>query len=255
MIDYYAINSELKNSFKLNQEYVIEDIISVLASFNPINVKSVLTQGIMNNHYQLITTKSPFTKSIIMIVSHQEYPEQQIDVKHSNIVLSIPPYHKSTMGVKLERSKINYVSLYDSFVDLIKSAKETIFICSPFFDLKDLMEIQNILIRKATEGVIINILTRNMDTAAKDRTPRTKSLIRFKSRLVTERSQTNIQIKDYHFEGENSTVLSSIHSKLLIIDSSRAYIGSGEFRRNSFDRNFEVGIIINNKETINDLKI
>ncbi len=254
MVNYYLINAELKKHFNLNKEYMIAEIITTLSSFNPTDVKSVLTQGIMNNHYQLATTKTPFTKSIIIIVSHQDYPNEKINVKPSNIVLSVPPYHKSTIGIKLERSSVNYVQLYDSFVDLIESAKETILICSPFFDLKDLMEIQNLLIRKATEGVLINILTRNLDTSAINKTPRTKSLMRFKSRLVTERLQTNIQIKDYHFEGENSTVLSSIHSKLLIIDSSRAYVGSGEFRKNSFEKNFEVGIIINDEETINNLK-
>jgi phosphatidylserine/phosphatidylglycerophosphate/cardiolipin synthase-like enzyme len=255
MVNYYEINSEFKKQFKINEEYIIEKIISTLDHFYPVDVKSILTQGIMNNHYRLITTKSPFTKSTLIIVSHQNYPEVRNIVKPSNIVLSVPPYHKSTMKVKLDRSKINYVQLYDSFVELINSAKETILICSPFFDLNNLMEIQNILIRKATEGVKINILTRNLDTVSKDKTPRTKSLIKFKSRLVTERSQKNIQFKDYHFEGEQSYVLSSIHSKLLIIDSSQAYVGSGEFRKNSFEKNFEVGIIITNEETINDLKI
>jgi len=254
MVDYYAINSELKKQFTIDREYVIENIISSLSSFNPIDVKSVLTQGIMNNNYQLTTNKIPFIKSSIKILTHQEYPQEKTDVKPSNIVLSIPPYHKSTMGVKLERSKIQYTSLYDSFVELIKSAKENILICSPFFDLKDLMEIQNLLIRKATEGVKISILTRNLDTAAKDKTPRTKSLIKFKSRLTTERTKKNIEIKDYHFEGKNSTVLSSIHSKLLMIDASRAYIGSGEFRKNSFEKNFEVGVIITDEQTIIDLK-
>lgn len=255
MVNYYSINSQLKEQFSIDKEYVIETIIDSLSSFNPIDVKSVLTQGIMNNHYQLTTNKIPFIKSSIKILSHQEYPKEKNNVKPSNIVLSIPPYHKSTMSVKLDQSKIHYTSLYDSFVELIKSAKETILICSPFFDLKDLMEIQNILIRKATEGVNISILTRNLDTVAKDKTPRTKSLIKFQSRLTTERTQTNIQIKDYHFEGENSTVLSSIHSKLLVIDSSSAYIGSGEFRKNSFEKNFEVGIIITDEKTITDLKI
>ena len=253
MINYYEINEKIKQSFELNKEYAIKQIISDLSGFDPLNVKAVITQGIMNNNYVIIHNKTPFINSIIKLASHQIYPENDELIKKTNLTLSVPPYHKSTMNIAFEKAGFSCESLYDSFVTLIKSAKNNIFICSPFFDLRKLIELQNLIIKKATEGVKITILTRNINHHEGKDSPREKALFKFKSRLNTDRLKENIKIKNYHFEGENQSVLSSVHSKILIIDESKAYIGSGEFRYNSFERNFELGIIIEDIELIKNL--
>ena len=51
-----------------------------------------------------------------------------------------------------------------------------------------------------------------------------------------------VKFKEYHFQQHK--VQSSTHAKLLISDGCGAYIGSGEIRKNSFDVNFEMGVIL-----------
>ena len=177
--------------------------------------------------------------------------KQKITTK---LVISIPPFHKSTIISKLDEEGVEFLSIYDVFKEIISSAKESIKICSPFFEPNYLTELQNLLIRKAAEDVKIKIITRELCNTT-DGTSRKKSVKRFIERLNTEKLKDNIKVRNYHFEGQNKNVLSSVHSKFVISDDKKLYLGSGEFRRNSFERNFEMGIITNDFVLIKNANI
>jgi len=53
-----------------------------------------------------------------------------------------------------------------------------------------------------------------------------------------------IQIRNYHYNSYNY-VNSSTHAKFIVCDEKVACVGSGELRKNSFEKNFELGVITN----------
>ena len=55
---------------------------------------------------------------------------------------------------------------------------------------------------------------------------------------------TFLKIYDYHLESPDGSIISSTHSKMAIADNLMAYIGSGEFRKNSLIKNFEIGCLV-----------
>ena len=66
----------------------------------------------------------------------------------------------------------------------------------------------------------------------------------------TNNCSDSLQIYAYHYSDHQGRVVSSIHSKLIIADTSLAYIGSAEIRKNSLDNNFEAGCLISGPSVI-----
>ena len=255
MDNYFEINNEIQYKFLLNEKYSVSKIIDSISNFDPLEVKAVITQGIMNNNYVIVKASTQFVNSIIKIVNHQKYKKIETKKSSKNVIaISIPPFHKSTLTIKMKEEGIEFIQLYDLFSQLIKKANKSIKICSPFFDLKNLMEFQNLLIKKATEGVEVQVLTRELNDGTSGDTQRKKSLKKFRERLISPQLKKNIFIKNYHFEDENKKVLSSIHSKIIIIDGREAYIGSGELRANSFIKNFELGLSIDDEIKVRSIE-
>ena len=55
-----------------------------------------------------------------------------------------------------------------------------------------------------------------------------------------------LEIFDYYIPNKEGLLASSVHAKLIIADEKIAYVGSAELRLNSLDKNFEVGIMLEN---------
>ena len=66
---------------------------------------------------------------------------------------------------------------------------------------------------------------------------------------IFEQRNPSISIHNYHFFKERS-VVSSIHAKIIVCDYKYAYVGSGERRKNSFDKNFERRKSLSTRENI-----
>ena len=158
------------------------------------------------------------------------------------IVLNLPLFNEFGIARHLKNEKIEVLELKDSFRELFNSAKKTIYICSPFLEYEGIEPYIDILIRKGKEGVNICILSREIDAqkSIKRKVEMERIYESFREKGVT------IQIKNYHFTYENR-VASSIHAKMIIVDNQLAYVGSGELRKNSLERNFEAGLIVEGK--------
>jgi len=62
--------------------------------------------------------------------------------------------------------------------------------------------------------------------------------------LKEKNDSFKLKIADYHILDDVNRIKSSTHAKLVISDYNSAYIGSGEFRKNSLLANFEVGCLV-----------
>lgn len=125
---------------------------------------------------------------------------------------------------------------YSLFLNLIASAKETIYISTPYFIIDK--EFINALCRAIKNGVKVKIITPS--------TPDRKSVF-----YLTREHYKNILICKgciYEFSSGFN------HAKNIIIDDKYAFIGTTNIDYRSFFLHFECGVILINSSTIEDMK-
>lgn len=153
------------------------------------------------------------------------------------VALTLPPF--DTIGIEsgIRRSGRKFNSVREEILNLIEGAEEKIEICSPFIQYAGLDDVYSALQRKLSEDVEVRIIARQIDKNDPD--------TRYSDvkRLYNEyfKNESDFEIRNYHYEKHR--VMSSTHAKFVVADRKSAYVGSGELRRNSFERNFEVGVV------------
>ena len=162
-----------------------------------------------------------------------ETPDNSISF--SGYCLSLPPFDKHGLEDMLKPVSRQFFNLAEQFEALLSSASRSIEIISPFLDIKGLERFKNVIETKVNEGVDLSILTREAMAGT-----RFTSIIAFFDGMEKPESKASISVdlRDYHFAKIGGKgVASSIHAKSIIIDEYQAYIGSGEMRENSFEKN------------------
>ncbi|MEX2683250.1 MAG: phosphatidylserine/phosphatidylglycerophosphate/cardiolipin synthase family protein [Candidatus Sigynarchaeota archaeon] len=152
--------------------------------------------------------------------------------------ISFPPFNVFGLIEELKQKHVVCKTLLDTYMDLLKNAKKEIKICSPFIESEAIILFEKEFKEILEKNVIIKILTRELMVNK----GRKRKIIDVISRWNVPRDQ--LFIRDYFFTTNDMRIASGIHAKLMIIDDEQAYIGSGEFRQNSFNKNFEMGIVI-----------
>lgn len=163
-------------------------------------------------------------------------------VTFSGFCLSLPPFDKYGLEDMLKPASRQFFNLAERFGALFSSANHSIEIISPFLDLKGLERFKPIVAVKVKEGVDLSILTREATSGT-----RFTSLISFFDVMEKPESKESISVdlRDYHYSRNGGKgVASSIHAKSIIIDEYLAYLGSGEIRENSFEKNLELGVLL-----------
>lgn len=170
--------------------------------------------------------------------------------KESELVLSLPPFDQYGLNTFINKSNIKFIGLKDAILKVIQSANQTINISSPFLDIERIPEIRDELLNKAYMNVKIKILVR--ESFRKDDPTRLNSIKSFLDRAKKAKVLEKISIRDYHY-AKDPYVKSSTHAKFVIADGNYMYMGSGELRKNSIDKNFEAGLLHSGKE-VEDLE-
>jgi len=164
-----------------------------------------------------------------------------------NIIVSIPRF--TELGLDRMRQDFGMMETREAFRKVIMEARSTLRISSPFIEknildddvMPDIVERIKFSLER---GCQIRLLTRE---AAKKRKDQVQWLVDL---VENDNRQEQLQLFDYHLQDENSRIVSSTHSKLVIADSSIAYVGSAEMRRNSLKHNFEVGCLLGGPKVV-----
>lgn len=154
------------------------------------------------------------------------------------IALTLPPF--DTIGIEsgIRRSGGEFKSIREEILCLIEGAEEKIEICSPFIQYKGFLDdVYSTLKRKLSENVEVRIIARQIEKNDPD------TRYYDVKRLYNEyfKNESGFEIRNYHYEKHR--VMSSTHAKFMVVDGESAYVGSGELRRNSFEKNFEIGVV------------
>lgn len=159
------------------------------------------------------------------------------------VMISVTPPPGSFFGIEKVISENRFITTTEAFKSIIDSGNKIIRISSPFLQKNvsyenNFFDIEHILLSALSRGCTFKILSREVQNKrAYDLT--------WLITLVKENGFSNqLEIYDYHKEDNNGIIEYSTHAKLIISDFYKAYIGSGELRFNSLNKNFEVGILL-----------
>jgi phosphatidylserine/phosphatidylglycerophosphate/cardiolipin synthase-like enzyme len=173
------------------------------------------------------------------------FPVQERDP--FSIVISKPRWQE--LGLSSLQLRNAYVESVQCFRTIIRSARQTLRICSPFIqsnvsDRSAFPDLVDLLSEAFAKEVHVFLLSRELFG---NRCKELNWLIELAESL---NCQNNLSIVDYHLQDMDKRVISSTHAKLLIADTTLAYIGSAELRKNSLSANFEVGCLISGPQVI-----
>jgi len=172
---------------------------------------------------------------------------KKFEIQNDNVelCLTLPPFNKFGIKDLLDGQGLHIKSLKKVFLDLFRSASKSICICSPFFESAGMTQFIQILKNKAQDGVSIQILTREGYKLKKFRDLKNLHTL-FKEHEI----QRKLDIRNYHFSDSNNHVASSIHAKIIIVDERLGYLGSGEIRKNSIEKNLELGVLLKGEKVL-----
>ncbi len=162
--------------------------------------------------------------------------------RQTGLVLTLPAFNRYGINQTLLAVGTSYVTTEWAFRELLSSGEEEILICSPFAEFDGLNRFLDIFAVKLDAGCTLHILSRQI--ARGDTNSRFGQLQKFARALASSSALSrSFEVRNYHFS-DAQRVESSSHAKLVVVDGKRAYVGSADFRANSLDRNFEVGILV-----------
>ena len=179
-----------------------------------------------------ISALDEFEKQILLLVDvlpEKSRPSKYISEEGVKIVATMPDF------LYKEGEPPRVPSVSSTMARLITRAEKTIWIVNPFFDEFAVAFIHTYLNAAANRGVKINIITRP---------PATNDSNAASIRFLKENLEKTEQLEVRSFYSKKNDEWCSIHSKILLIDDATCYIGSANITRGSFNRNFEMGVVL-----------
>jgi len=245
---YYDIFESLTDILLQNPCIRIEQLKKEVLAIHSVNeqiIDEIIYYLLSKNCLAFVEPSKKFERSKIALV---EKPEVELvgdraREEYPKIVISLPPYNIFGLETELRQLDFPINTLKEEFQKLFEKAKHSIYICSPFLEYNGFNIYIPTLISKVKSGVDIKIITRQISNTDLD--TRYEQIERI--RKTFEKKNAPISIRSYHFSRERS-VVSSTHAKVIVCDYEYAYVGSGELRRNSFEKNFEVGVILKGEQ-------
>lgn len=171
----------------------------------------------------------------------------------SAMALGFPGSHTMVMMEELEKKRLRYIDHDAAWRSLMINSAKSLDIISPFIDPDGIDIFASDLIQALRKNIAVRIITRSYDSGiASQKRTAIERLIR---RVDSEHHSSNLSFGYFHDGSmeEKAKHLGSVHAKLLIQDRRSAYVGSGEFRKNSAFMNLEVGFVSTIPSEINGL--
>ena len=128
--------------------------------------------------------------------------------------------------------------LFPNLKRLFRSAKNELCIVNPYFDEAGTRRIIEDLLEAAKRGVKIKIVVREYGENAK----LTKCVDLIKDYFSKEGMLSQLQMKNYY--RKETQQIFAIHSKIIISDDDKCYIGSANLTASSFCSNLELGVVL-----------
>ena len=246
------INFAQKESFSVNSVLRLNE----LRLFKYEVLGALIKRLIRQNKLIVITEGRRFEEHLLKWNSDDiplKFPTlSRNEFENVEICMTFPPFNIYGLTNFLNNQKIKINTLLNEFEKLFSSARKNIKICSPFIEWNGFEYFKDQLLLKATKGIQIEILSREISNRIGN--TRNSDMFKIYKSFDNEGLTNNIKIRNYYFLTEENRLASSIHSKLIVVDGETAYVGSGEIRKNCFEKNLEIGLILRG-EKVKELEL
>lgn len=128
--------------------------------------------------------------------------------------------------------------LFPNLKRLIRSAEKELLIINPFFDAAGIERIIDDLLAAASSGVKTKIVVREYG----QQETLTECVDTIIDNFVSNGSARLLQVRDYYKKLDHQ--IYAIHSKIIIADSAKCYVGSANLTMSSFYSNLELGVLL-----------
>ncbi len=258
MNEYNIIFDNLEQVFLSRQKLSIQELLS----YNEVNVfnseKVIALIKLLISYDKIHILDSENKKFMDYVIQWNtlkkiaDLPQiKKLYFDSTEICLSLPPFDKFGLIDFYRDKNMNAKTLKSQFYSLFNEAKKSIKICSPFLEWNGFTYFQDVLLSKAQQNVKIEILSREISSSENNR--RFEEFRKIYDCFKSKNLENNLFIRNYYYRTENKKLASSIHAKIIIIDNIKAYVGSGELRKNSLEKIFELGLIVSG-EKVTELK-
>ncbi len=154
-------------------------------------------------------------------------------------LLSLHKIHVNPLGRFAEAVDFGMSQIASKLLNLCGEAEDTLLLVSPYLEAKGVAWLLPGIEGALKRGVSVSIVSRELEPG----TPNFSALDRLFD--VARNSDGNVTVYDYYEPKSNSSVpLYTLHSKLLLVDRTKAYLGSANFTKYGFSENLEVGVIL-----------
>ena len=224
----FDIISAIKENKKSNKRLIGKSFNSKGLDWNKRELDYVVAWALENNYL----AETP-NHELRLGEAKAKSPKQDF-----KLVLTIPPY--TELGLKNIAHRNQMMTTQEAFITLIKGAKEQIRITSPFVNSNlnrrnAIPEFKRAISESLARGCVIKLITRISGSHP-------ISTVQWLIDFVQEQGfGPQLKIKYFHFDEDDydhPTIITSIHSKIIISDDHSAYVGSAELKES---KNFEVG--------------
>ncbi|MBI5458973.1 phospholipase D family protein [Methanobacterium sp.] len=239
--EYYDLFMDLIAVFQDNREIKIDQIVNLLKiKYNEEEIK-VSLRYLISREFLVYSDEGGKFQNRTVILDKKPVISLREDEKNSGpfIALTLPPFNYFGLKSSFKNHDISINYIKDEIKKLFMEANDSIYICSPFLDFEGIKDFLPLLVHKNKNGVKINIISRQINK--KDNNSRfdvVKPVIKY-----FKENKCDVTIRNYHYQSKNY-IESSTHAKFIVVDKKSAYLGSGELRKNSFEKNFELGLIL-----------
>jgi len=245
---YHKLFETLLDILIQNPSIRIDQLKEKILTTRPVNeevINEIIYYLLSKNCVLIAESCKIFERSKIKLIEDLEIEliDYYVREEYPKIVISLPLYNIFGLETELRQLNFQINTLKEEFQELFEKANHHIYICSPFLEYDGFDNYLPILLTKAKEGVDIKIIARQIsNTDPNNRYEQIKKI-----QKIFEKKNVPISIRNYHFFEERK-IVSSTHAKMIICDYEYAYIGSGELRRNSLDKNFELGVVLRGEQ-------
>lgn len=213
--------SNIKNEFRIHID-AAEKLLEFLGDFGLIEFKD--------------NSSNSFNINSTSIINFVRFIEIFDHISNSEILsmLANEEFHQISFHFAVP-SEFNELSsdLMSSLTRLVESADDEILIVTPFFNHFGVEVFVKRLARATSKGVNVSILTR--ETNEGNNVEQVRDI---KEIIKKHGNKNRLNIYDYGTESGR------LHAKSLVIDNTRAYIGSANMTSYSLQEAVEIGIII-----------
>jgi phosphatidylserine/phosphatidylglycerophosphate/cardiolipin synthase-like enzyme len=165
------------------------------------------------------------------------YDHQTLKAMADLRVNDLMPLYTVPAGTDIEQ----HSNMTGQLLDMASNAKESVSVVVPFFSDAGVDTISESLAAASDREVSVELLTRDLTMGNEQNQPYIQSIC-----AEIRAEGTHSQLSIYEFNKEEFPD-STLHAKMLLTDSSRAYIGSANMTESSLQSSLEAGIYLDGK--------